>query len=758
MDNPIKDNKNFQFMALASYTAPAIVEHKNKNWVEYGEDNDYYQYLIDLYHGSPTNNAAIKGIADMVYGLGLEVVKGDRHLQGYIEFKKLFSPDCIRAVTLDLKMLGQYALHIVKSKDKKKYVKVSHWAIQTLRPERANEHGEIEGYYFCADWSKLKRGQQPKRFAAFGFDETENECILVVKPYSTGSYYFAPVDYQGGTQWADLECEIGNYHINNIKNGLAPSMLINFNNGQPPEEVRNAIEGQITAKWGGSSNAGRAIISFNDSKDTATEITPVQLSDAHNQYEFLSRESTQKIMLAHRIVSPMLLGIKDNTGLGNNADELKSASILFDNIVIRPFQRLIIEGVEKVLHANGISLELYFRTLQPLEFTDLSGKAVTEEVAEQEMGFSSQKKKIDLVKPNAGESKDDFIGRCISVVVGEGKEQDQAAAICYNYWEGSKVELESYTDYPEGARNNAKRALEWAEKNGWGDCGTAVGKQRANQLAKGEPISRDTIGRMAAFRRHQQNKDVPYSEGCGGLMWDAWGGDAGIRWAESKLKEIDAKLSAEKAPEFTHEDEHMWLEYLKDKGEVINEDLWELVDESPVDDPDGEMQLNRHEFFKRFANPDEKSKDDKGIYLMRYRYSPLRTQENSRIFCKDMVANAKLGVVYRREDIDNMGFDGINGQFAPQGKSTYSIWKYKGGVYCKHQWFRLTYRRKKINGKVIPLTPEEKASNMRDIEDNYDRVSSQSADRAGVPFAPPNWDVASVKTNDLPNRGSLKNK
>ena len=75
MDNPIKDNKNFQFMALASYTAPAIVEHKNKNWVEYGEDNDYYQYLIDLYHGSPTNNAAIKGIADMVYGLGLEVVK-----------------------------------------------------------------------------------------------------------------------------------------------------------------------------------------------------------------------------------------------------------------------------------------------------------------------------------------------------------------------------------------------------------------------------------------------------------------------------------------------------------------------------------------------------------------------------------------------------------------------------------------------------------------------------------------------------------
>jgi hypothetical protein len=613
MDNIIK--QNFSFMQFASYTAPAIVEHKNKHWVEYGEDNDYYQYLIDLYLGSPTNNAAIKGIADLVYGLGLEVVKSDRNLKGYIEFKKLIKPDCIRAVTLDLKMLGQYAFHCVKSKDKKSYVKVSHWPIQTLRPERCNDKGEIEGWYFCADWAKLKRGQQPKRFASFGFDENENECILVVKPYSTGSYYFAPVDYQGGTQWADLECEISNYHINNIKNGLAPSMLINFNNGQPPEEVRNAIEGQINAKWSGSSNAGRAIISFNDSKETATEITPVQLSDAHNQYEFLSRESTQKIMLSHRIVSPMLLGIKDNTGLGNNADELRSASILFDNIVIRPFQRLIIEGVEKVLNANGISLEMYFKTLQPLEFTDLSGKEVTEEVKEQEMGFSSQKKKYDF----------------------------------------------------------------------------------------------------------------------------------------------DAKLSADR-PEFTQEAEQEWIEYLKDKGQIIDESVWELIDESPVDDPDNEQHLSRHEFFKRFANPDEKSKDDKGIYLIRYRYAPFRVQDNSRIFCKDMVANAKLGVTYRREDIDVMGDAGINGQFAPSGKSSYSIWKYKGGVYCKHQWFRLTYRRKKINGKIIPLTSEEKEQNMRDIVDNYDRVSSQSADRAGVPFDPPSWDIASVKTNDLPNRGSLKNK
>jgi hypothetical protein len=98
---------------------------------------------------------------------------------------------------------------------------------------------------------------------------------------------------------------------------------------------------------------------------------------------------------------------------------------------------------------------------------------------------------------------------------------------------------ESYTDYPEEAVNNAKRALAYADKNGWGSCGTPVGKARANQLANKEPISRDTIARMASFKRQQQNKDVPYGEGCGGLMWDAWGGDAGVEWAIRKLEQID---------------------------------------------------------------------------------------------------------------------------------------------------------------------------------------------------------------------------
>jgi hypothetical protein len=592
---------SIKLIELASYTTPAIVENKNKEWVEYGEDNNYYQYLIDLYYGSPTNNAAIKGIADLIYGDGLEVVKADRHLAGYLDLKKVFHPECLRNCAMDLKMLGQYAIQLVKSKDKKRYVSAYHFPVQTLRPERCNEDGEIEGYYFAADWSKLKRGQKPKRFAAFGFDDSANECMLVVKPYSTGNYYFAPVDYQGGTQYANLEIEIANFHINNIKNGMAPSMLINFNNGQPPAEVKDMIEAQILSKFSGSSQAGKVILSFNDNAESKADITPVQLSDAHNQYQFLSTESSSKIMMAHRITSPMLLGIKDNTGFGNNAEELKTASTLFDNTVIRPFQRLLIEGVQKVMNYNGYNLDVYFKTLQPLEFTDLSGKVMDAETQEKEYGF----KKI--------------------------------------------------------------------------------------------------------------------------------------------------------VPEFTEEAESEWLDYLKDKGEVIGEEF-ELIDESPVIDADNEAK--QYNFFKRFAEPEEKSKDDKGVYLIRYRYAPMSNKANSRVFCRDMVANAKLGVVYRREDIDKMEDEGINGQFAPSGKSNYSIWKYKGGVNCNHQWYRLSYMRKRkgSGGAFLPLTPEEKELGLREIEENYKRVSNQSADSAGVPFNPPSWDIASTKTIDLPNKGSLKNK
>lgn len=372
-------------VGLSSYTRPEVKEVYNRDWISYGDDNNYFQYLIDRYNGSPTNNAAINGIAEMIYGKGLDAVESKEKASEYEEMKSLLTKKVIKKICYDYKMMGQAAIQVIYSKDRKKIAQIEHIPVETLRAEKCDENGDITGYYYSNDWSKTKTKEQLIRIPSFGFSKEAIE-ILYVKPYRAGFHYYSPVDYQGGLQYAELEEEIANYHINNIQNGLAPSMLINFNNGIPTEEQRDEIEHSIQEKFSGSSNAGKFILAFNDSKELSATIEPVILSDAHQQYQFLSDESMKKVMVSHRIVSPMLVGIKDSSGLGNNAEELETASILMDNTVIRPMQLTILDELEKILQYNGIDLEIYFKTLQPLEFTDLTN-AITDAEIEKETGI-----------------------------------------------------------------------------------------------------------------------------------------------------------------------------------------------------------------------------------------------------------------------------------------------------------------------------------------------------------------------------------
>ena len=392
-----KNYSEFSFVNLATYTSPEIVEVKNRDWVQYGADNNYFQFLIDRYNGSPTNNACINGISQAIYGKGLNATDSSSKPNEYAQMITLLKPDMVQKVSYDLKLMGQAAIQVVYSKNRTKIAMCEHFPIETLRAEKADENGDITGYYYWNDWTTIKPSDKPLRIPAYGTSK-ENIEIYYIKPYKAGFYYYSPVDYQGGLQYSELEEEISNYHLNNILNGLAPSMLINFNNGTPNQEQRELIEQRIAQKFSGSSNAGKFILAFNDNKESQAEITPVQLSDAHQQYQFLSTESQSKILVSHRVVSPMLLGIKDSTGLGNNADEIKTASLLMDNTVIRPFQELLINCFDKLLAYNDIALNLYFITLQPLEFTEVDTDIQDDEDIEEETGVEMEKrslKKID---------------------------------------------------------------------------------------------------------------------------------------------------------------------------------------------------------------------------------------------------------------------------------------------------------------------------------------------------------------------------
>ena len=355
---------------MSSYTTPKIEENPAREWVEYGRDNNYYQFLIDRFNGSAVNNAIITGIGEMIYGQGLDATDADKRPLDYAKMKLIFRDEDIRKVSLDLKLLGQAAFNVVWNKGKTEIKKAKHIPIQNLRPEKAVD-GKIQAYYYSDDWSQFRKDKyKPIRIDAFdGKRKSSDSQIMVIHPYSPGFFYFSPVDYQGSLQWSEIDEEIGNYHLTNIQQGFAPSMMVNFNNGTPTKEEQDAIERKITQKFT-STSGKKFVLSFNDNQQQATTIDQIPISEAAEQYKFLSEECTKKILVGHRVTSPMLFGIKDKTGLGNNAEEIKVASQLFDNTVIKPKQNIIIDAIDEVLAVNGIHLDVYFKTLQPIEFAE----------------------------------------------------------------------------------------------------------------------------------------------------------------------------------------------------------------------------------------------------------------------------------------------------------------------------------------------------------------------------------------------------
>jgi hypothetical protein len=373
---------------LSTYNKPEISEDKRKDWVAYGTDNNYYQYLIELFTNSATNNAIIGGVSSMIYGKGLDALDSSTKTEEYAALRSIFSNDCLRKVSLDLKLLGEASFQVTY-KDKRVY-KAEHFPRQTLRAEKCNEEGKIAAYYYFPDWSNIKPADKPKRIATFGFGNGTEPEIKIAKRYVSGYDYYCPVDYQGGLAYAELESEVSDYLINDVQNGFSGTKVVNFNNGIPDQEQQLSIKSDVMRKLTGS-RGEKVIIAFNNNAESKTTIDDVPLNDAPAHYEYLSTECSNKLMVAHRITSPLLLGIRTgNNGLGNNADEIKTASLLFNNVTIRPYQDLLIDAIDDILAFNGISLKLYFKTLQPLEFID-TDNAITDEAREEETGVKLAK-------------------------------------------------------------------------------------------------------------------------------------------------------------------------------------------------------------------------------------------------------------------------------------------------------------------------------------------------------------------------------
>ena len=374
-------SNNIHLLELSTYEAPVITESKRNDWVEYGEDNNYYGHLIDMYTNSTTNNAIINNITRLVYGKGLNATDAQVKPNDYAVMMSLFKKQDVRQLVTDLKLLGQCAMQVIYSKDHKKVVNTHHIPVQLLRPEKCNEEGKIEAYYYSDDWSDVKK-YPPKRISAFGCSKDGLE-IYMVKPYSVGMKYFALVDYTGGLPYCALEEDISCYLINEVNNGFSGRTVVNFNNGIPSEEqqhlIKNKVLNQLTGTYG-----EKLIVAFNNNAESKTSVDAMPVNDAPDLYSTLSTECREKIMLSHNCTSPLLFGIANtSTGFSSNSDELKDSFALFNNMVIKPMQELLTDAFDEILAYNGISLNLYFKTLKPLEFVEIGVQVGTEELEEE---------------------------------------------------------------------------------------------------------------------------------------------------------------------------------------------------------------------------------------------------------------------------------------------------------------------------------------------------------------------------------------
>ena len=397
----MEEQTNIHVVALSNYTTPKIEEVRGQEYIEYGSDNNYFQYLIDRYTGSTTNSACINGISRLIYGKGIAAVDAARRPNMYAQMLSLFKKDDLKRFAKDRKMLGMAAFQVTYEKGKVK--SVTHFPMNTLRAEKMNDDGKVEAWYYHPDWKNILPSEEPLRITAFGFGNAKGNEMYVLAPYVAGYWYYSPVDYVGSLPYTVLEEEIGDYLINDTINGFSGSKVVNFNNGIPDKEKQLRIKSDVVNKLTGA-RGEKVIVAFNNNAESATTVEDLPLDNAPEHYQYLADECRNKLIVGHSVTSPILIGVRETGGgLGNNADEIKTASLLFQNTTIKAFQDEITDVMDEILAINDISLKLYFKTLQPLDF--LEQDAIDKDTKEEENGVKMAK--IESFLDGLGEEETD---------------------------------------------------------------------------------------------------------------------------------------------------------------------------------------------------------------------------------------------------------------------------------------------------------------------------------------------------------------
>mgnify|MGYP003673987013 FL=1 len=678
---------DFSLFDLPSHELPLFVEQPGKKWVDYGFNNLYPDYLRDLYLGSSLQSAIVNGVSEMIVGDGLAASdwnKNEETREQWIKLQALLKGserDLLRRVGFDLKLYGQCYVFVIWNRARTEIAEMRHVPAQTVRSGLSDGNGVVSTYYVSPRWDMVRKAEyQPVAYPAFNTDDrTEAAQIFQIKGYHPGVFYYGLPDYVGATNYIQLDREISAFHLNNIQNGLFPSMLLSMNSGIPTDEERRIVEQKINEKFSGATNAGRVLISFNESSDDQPTLTAIDTNGADGMYQFLSTECTTKILAGSRITSPLLFGIRgDGSGFGNNADELKDSYSLFTNTVVAGFQTLLLEHLDELFSVNGIDLDLYFIPLKPADFIDVEAVAVLSPEDQAKEGIEVERVQTD--EPTIA------IDPLVNPDVAETAAEAEAS---YN---GAQISaaLDIMIKVKEGFLTSEQAILFLVQF-------LNIAEADARSLFAGAATEFST------------------------MLSKEGAGEAVAKWIVNR---------AEDEP----------------KGyELIDSRKVEYTHEEPLD-----------KLFKFASLPkgDSRTVDkeyDRDVIKVRYAYMPHVTgtsgnytsgpkkgesyKNESRSFCKLMVAASKRGKVFRRSDLEAASDQAVNPGWGEGGAATYPIFLYKGGGSCQHFFERRTYLRK--GNKKISVNEARKIlreAGLPALEPNDPKVAKLPRDMADRGF------------------------
>jgi hypothetical protein len=676
------------------HKVPVMLENKAGKYITYGAFNEYPYYLLDNYRRSSKHNAIVNGKVNYIVGGGWQ--PGEKMtVEQQARYAKFFDGlsehddlnDITEKLVLDLEIFNGFAVAVTWNK-MGTIAKMEHIPFEKIRVDKEERMFQVADWYNDDMVQLYPKIGDVEKIPAFDADNRIGKQLFYYRVYAAGVKSYPLPEYMGGLAWIEADVQVANFHNNNLRNNFWGGYLINFNNGIPTPEEQGDIERQIKRKFSGTDNAGRFVVTFNDDVSKAPTLEPLTPSDMDKQFEILNKAIQSEIFISHRVVNPMLFGVKTEGQLGGR-QELVEAYELFKatyvNDRVRKVERMInylgsfngVEGMELIPVepiTERLSEQALLQIMTPEELREKAGLPALEKQPADVVGANPQP---DEQPQTPAQLSNDNIKKL------SGREYQNLMRIVRHYAQ-EKITLEmartmlsaGFGLTPEevntllGVQEQAFSEPQWGEEDtedyGWGDEEFKVLEVVASK-----------------FGSNADDYVVMHSKP---MRFDADLDDQ-VRQAFAELgeeeKELDEKIERYRKKNRDASVEEMAKEFGVSKAKVAKRVAYLITkDRYPIARAvDQIASENLPKNIKEVAEP---------VLEVRYKYAwaagfSNKDKRTSREFCKVMLDLADQGKVYTRDDIN--GISNIMG---------YSVWNRRGGWYhtasgvnrpqCRHVW------------------------------------------------------------------------